>query len=130
MHNYQFGAFGGASDPSAYGQPDDGTPPKHSIFSLVVMIVVIAVLATAGIGIAFWALGFLFDLAGWILKIAVLTVVAGVGLAPGQPPMVARSGVVESFRRAGADPAHEKPGGAKNPLPERRGLLTQVIPTP
>jgi hypothetical protein len=75
MHNYQFGASGG-SDPGAYGGPPGDAPQKHSIFSLIVMIVVVAALAIAGLGITFWALGFLFHMAGWILRVAVLAAVA------------------------------------------------------
>jgi putative flippase GtrA len=75
MHNYDFGSTGSAHQ-SPYGEPEHGAPRKHSMFSLIAMIVVVAVLAMAGLGIAFWALGFLFSLAGWILKVAVLTAVA------------------------------------------------------
>jgi putative flippase GtrA len=40
------------------------------------MIAVVAVVAIVGLGIAFWLLGFLFHLAGWILRVAVLAAVA------------------------------------------------------
>ncbi len=46
------------------------------MFSLIVMIVVIAVIAAVALSVTFWALGFLFHLAGWILRIAVLAAVA------------------------------------------------------
>jgi hypothetical protein len=75
MHNYQFGS-GGASRPGPYGEPEGDAPRQHSIFSLIVMIAVVAVLAIVGLGVAFWLLGFLFHLAGWILRVAVLAAVA------------------------------------------------------
>jgi putative flippase GtrA len=75
MHNYEFGSSGGTHR-GPYGVPEGDEPRKHSMFSLIVMIVVVAVLAIAGLSIAFWALGFLFHLAGWILRIAVLAAVA------------------------------------------------------
>ena len=40
------------------------------------MIVVVAILGAVALSVVFWALGFLFHLAGWILKIAVLAAVA------------------------------------------------------
>jgi hypothetical protein len=75
MHNYEFGSWG-ASRPGPYGEPEGEGPRKHSTFSLIVMIAVVAVLAIIGLGVAFWLLGFLFHIAGWILKIAVLAAVA------------------------------------------------------
>jgi hypothetical protein len=75
MHNYEFGSSGGTHQ-GPYGGSAGDEPRKHSMFSLIVMIVVVAVLAIAGLGIAFWALGFLFHMAGWILRIAVLAAVA------------------------------------------------------
>jgi hypothetical protein len=75
MHNYEFGSWG-ASRPGPYGEPEGDAPQKHSTFSLIVMIAVVAVVAIVGLGVAFWALGFLFHLAGWILRVAVLAAVA------------------------------------------------------
>jgi hypothetical protein len=75
MHNYEFGAPGGTQR-GPYGGPEGDTPGKHSMFSLIVTIVVVAVLAMVAIGIAFWTLGFLFSIAGWILRVAVLAAVA------------------------------------------------------
>jgi hypothetical protein len=75
MHNYDFGSSG-ASHRGPYGEPEGETGRKQSLFSLIVMIVVVAVLAVVGLGVVFWALGFLFHLAGWILRIAVLAAVA------------------------------------------------------
>jgi hypothetical protein len=66
MHNYDFGPF---------GEPEGG-PRRHSIFSLVAWIVVLAVAAAIVLTIAFWALGIVVGLAGWILKVAILAAVA------------------------------------------------------
>jgi hypothetical protein len=73
MHNYDFGSSGGTHE-GPYG--GSGDAPKRSMFSLIVMIVVVAVLAIGALGIAFWAVGFLFHIAGWILRVAVLAAVA------------------------------------------------------
>ena len=75
MHNYEFGSWGG-SRRGPYGESEGEGPRKQSTFSLIVMIAVVAVLAIIGLGIAFWVLGFLFHIAGWILKVAVLAAVA------------------------------------------------------
>lgn len=75
MHNYDFGPFGGASHQDAYGEPEGG-PRRHSIFSLVAWIVVLAVAAAIVLSIAFWILGIVVGLAGWILKVAILAAVA------------------------------------------------------
>jgi hypothetical protein len=75
MHNYEFGSWG-ASRSGPGGEPEGDPRQKHSTFSLIVMIAVVAVLAILGLGIAFWLLGFLFHLAGWILRVAVLAAVA------------------------------------------------------
>jgi hypothetical protein len=76
MHNYEFGAAGGSGGENPYTEPENHGSRKNSMFSLIVMIVVIAVIAAVALTITFWALGFLFHLAGWILKVAVLAAVA------------------------------------------------------
>jgi hypothetical protein len=76
MHNYDAGRFGGSAESGASGRPDNDGPHRNSIFSLIVMIVLVAAVAAIGLTITFWALGFLFHLAGWILRIAVLAAVA------------------------------------------------------
>ena len=76
MHNYDFGAVGGSGGENPYTDRENHGPRRNSMFSLIVMIVVIAVIAAVALTITFWALGFLFHLAGWILKIAVLAAVA------------------------------------------------------
>jgi hypothetical protein len=76
MHNYEAGPLGDPAQHSGYGDPEPPRRPQHSTFSLIAMIVVIAVAATVGLTVAFWALGFLFHLAGWILRVAVLAAVA------------------------------------------------------
>ena len=78
MHDYVSGALGGSTHQTPYGGPERHTSEKHSVFSLIVMVVVIAVIAAVGLSITFWALGFLFHLLGWILKVAVLAAVAAV----------------------------------------------------
>jgi putative flippase GtrA len=75
MHNYEFGSWG-ASRQGPYGEPEGDGPRKHSTLSLIVMIAVVAILAIVGVSVVFWALGFLFHLAGWILRVAVLAAVA------------------------------------------------------
>jgi hypothetical protein len=75
MHNYEFGSWG-TSRQGPYGEPEGEGPRKHSTFSLIVMIAVVAVLAIVGVTVVFWALHFLFHLAGWILRVAVLAAVA------------------------------------------------------
>ncbi len=72
---YDFGPFGSAGQSSHY-EGDNDAPHKNSIFSLVVMIVVVAVIGAVVLGLAFMALGLLFHLAGWILKVAILAAVA------------------------------------------------------
>jgi hypothetical protein len=74
MHNYEFGSWGASRQ--GPGEPESDGPHKHSTFSLIVMIAVVAVVAIVGLGVAFWLLGFLFHLAGWILKVAILAAVA------------------------------------------------------
>jgi hypothetical protein len=70
MHDYQFGSSGsGAGD-------DYDRPHRYSTLSLVLLIVGVAIAAAVGLGIIFWALGFLFHLLGWVLKIAILAAVA------------------------------------------------------
>ncbi len=71
---YDFGPFGSTGQ-SSHHEPDEA-PRKNSIFSLIVMIVVVAVLGAIALSVVFWAMGFLFHLAGWILRIAVLAAVA------------------------------------------------------
>jgi hypothetical protein len=70
MHDYQYGSSGSRSG----GNPDG--PHHYSTLSLVLLVVGVAVAAALGLGIVFWALGFLFHLAGWIIKIAILAAVA------------------------------------------------------
>ena len=61
---------------SSHHEPEDDTRHQNSIFSLIVMIVVVAIIGAVALSVTFWALGFLFHLAGWILRIAVLAAVA------------------------------------------------------
>jgi len=76
MHNDDFGAYGSTTHQGPYGAPDNGGPDHRSVFSLVVMIAVVALAAIVGLSIAFWALGLLFHLAGLIFKVAILAAVA------------------------------------------------------
>jgi hypothetical protein len=76
MHNYDAGPLGDPAHHTGYGEPEPNRPRKPSIFSLIVMIVAVAAIAAVGLTITFWALGFMFHLAGWILRVAVLAAVA------------------------------------------------------
>lgn len=76
MPNYDFGHMGGSAAQSPYTEPENAGPRKNSMFSLIVMIVVVAVIGIVALSVAFWVMGFLFHLAGWILRIAVLAAVA------------------------------------------------------
>jgi hypothetical protein len=76
MHNYDAGPLGDPAHHTGYGEPEPDRPRKSSIFSLIVMIVAVAAIAAVGLTITFWALGFMFHLAGWILRVAVLAAVA------------------------------------------------------
>ena len=76
MPNYDFGPIGGSSAQSPYNPPENSAPHKNSTFSLIVMIVVVAVIGVFALSVAFWVMGLLFHLAGWILRIAVLAAVA------------------------------------------------------
>lgn len=73
---YDFGPIGGSSAQSSHHQPDNDDRHKNSIFSLIVMIVVVAVVGAVALSVMFWAMGFLFHMAGWILRIAILAAVA------------------------------------------------------
>jgi len=74
--NYDFGPIGGSAAQSPYHEPENDSHHKNSIFSLIVMIVVVAIIGAVALSVTFWALGFLFHLAGWILKVALLAAVA------------------------------------------------------
>ena len=73
---YDFGPLGGSASHGSHQQPEDDAPHQNSIFSLIVMIVVVAVIGAVALSVMFWAMGFLFHLAGWILRIAILAAVA------------------------------------------------------
>ncbi len=73
---YDFGPLGGSAGHSSHHEPEDDTRHQNSIFSLIVMIVVVAIIGAVALSVTFWALGFLFHLAGWILRIAILAAVA------------------------------------------------------
>jgi hypothetical protein len=76
MSNYDFGTYGGSTHQSAHGEPDDGGPRRHSVFSLIAMIAVVTVITIIGLSVAFWALSLLFHLAGLIVKVAIVAAVA------------------------------------------------------
>ncbi len=76
MSNYDFGHGSGSAGHSSYTGPENDAPSKNSMFSLIVMIVIVAVIGAVALSVAFWAVGFLFHLAGWILRIAILAAVA------------------------------------------------------
>jgi len=74
MHNYESGSFFGSGSYSPSADPDEHR--GRSIFSLIVMGAVVAVGAVLVLGAAFWVLGLVFHLAGWIIKVAILAAVA------------------------------------------------------
>jgi hypothetical protein len=74
MHNYEFGPFGGASHQSSDSEPEGGCH-RHSAFSLVAWIILLAVAAAIVLSIAFWVLGVVAGIAAWIVKIAILAAV-------------------------------------------------------
>jgi hypothetical protein len=74
--SYDFGPIGGSAAHSSRHEPENDGPHRNSIFSLIVMIVVVAVLGAVALSVMFWALGIVFHLAGWILRIAILAAVA------------------------------------------------------
>jgi len=71
MHNYEFGSTGGREQYA--DRTPDGSPQRHSVLSLVIIICGVAVVAALGLGLAFWVLGLLFSVAGLILRIALIT---------------------------------------------------------
>jgi hypothetical protein len=74
MHNHEFGPVG---SPGIH-EGHDGAEGAggHSILSLVLLIAAVVVTAIVGLTVAFWALGFLFDIAGLVLRVALLAAVA------------------------------------------------------
>ena len=79
MHNYEFGSTGtsggpGGGDPYRYGGPGDR--PGRGLLGTALMVVVIAVGAVLVLGTAFWAIGLVFHLLGWIVRVALLAAVA------------------------------------------------------
>ena len=74
MPNYDSDTYG--AQQSTHVKPEYGGAPKHSVFSLVVMIGAVAVAGAIALTIAFFLLGFVFHLVGFILKVAILAAVA------------------------------------------------------
>ena len=60
---------------STQGGPEDGGTHGHSVFSLVLIIAVVAVVGAVALTIAFLLLGFLFHVVGFILKVAIVAAV-------------------------------------------------------
>jgi hypothetical protein len=73
MHDYDFGS---GSGPRSYNNPPVGDEPRHSVLSLVLLIVVVGILAAVGLGLVFWAFGFLFSIAALLLRVALIVAVA------------------------------------------------------
>jgi uncharacterized transporter YbjL len=73
MHNYDFGSTTG---PQAFNRPGGDEPPRHSVLSLVLLIVAVGIVAAVGLGLVFWAFGFLFHVASLLLKVALIVAVA------------------------------------------------------
>ena len=74
MHNYDLGSSSGtwAQTPG----DDPGACHHRSVLSLVLMIVGIALAATIGLSLVFWAFGFLFSILGFVLRVAIVVAVA------------------------------------------------------
>jgi hypothetical protein len=73
MHNFEFGPSSGGGQFESQGPGE--SPQKHSVLSLVILVCLVAVAAVVGLGLVFWALGFVFHVAGWLLRIALFTAV-------------------------------------------------------
>jgi hypothetical protein len=73
MHNFEFGPSSGGGQFESQGPGE--SPQNHSVLSLVILVCLVAVAAVVGLGLAFWALGFVFHVAGWLLRIALFTAV-------------------------------------------------------
>lgn len=73
MHNHEYGSAGTWSQGSN-GDPDG--PRPHSVLTLVLLIVGVAIAAAIGLSVLFWAFGLVFHLAGFILRVAILAAVA------------------------------------------------------
>jgi hypothetical protein len=71
MHNYEFGPTTGPGYHS--DQTPGGSPRRYSVLSLIIIICAVAIVATLGLGLAFWVLAFLFHIAGFIVKVALIT---------------------------------------------------------
>jgi hypothetical protein len=73
MHNYDFGS---SSGPQAFNRPGGDEPPGHSVLSLVLLIVAVGIVAAVGLGLVFWAFGFLFSIAALLFRVALVVAVA------------------------------------------------------
>ena len=73
MHNYEFGSSSGGGQFES--QVPGDRPQSHSVLSLIILVCLVAVAAAVGLGLAFWALGFVFHVAGLLLRIALVTAV-------------------------------------------------------
>jgi hypothetical protein len=74
MQNSGHGAFGGASPYPPGGRPDDASKP--SLLSLVLLLAALIIGAVILVGVAFWALGLVFSVAGLLLRVALVVAVA------------------------------------------------------
>lgn len=69
----------GRTGPSVTPGPGPSGPcgeRHHSVLGLVLLIAAVAIAGTAVLGFGFWALGFMFHIAGMILRVAILAAVA------------------------------------------------------
>jgi nitrate reductase gamma subunit len=49
---------------------------SHSILRLILWLIAISLVVTAGVGLVFWTIGLVFGIAGLIVKVALITAVA------------------------------------------------------
>lgn len=85
MQNPDHGLFGGpppnspgGAGPGYPGYPGSGpgNPERHSVLSWVLLVAALAVGAVLVVGLAFWALGLVFSVAGVLLRVALVVAVA------------------------------------------------------
>jgi hypothetical protein len=74
MHSYETGPHG--TGPYRIFGSEGDEPRRHSVFSLVALIAVVAVAGALALALVFLILGTLFSLAGFILKVALIVAIS------------------------------------------------------
>jgi hypothetical protein len=75
MQNPDHGLFGGPP-PNSPGGAGPGYPERHSVLSWVLLVAALAVGAVVVVGLALWALGLVFSVAGVLVRVALVVAVA------------------------------------------------------